>query len=105
MYVNYDSVKGPKENEWMIDPTAIGDIYGPEVYITLTQSQRVKKLFGCSTLCFCFLLQGLDFLVDGGIRVAKPSTIVDMTGPYPKVIREGKVIDYLTFCASSIQGP
>lgn len=26
-----DSVKGPKENEWMIDPTAIGDIYGPEV--------------------------------------------------------------------------
>ncbi|XP_010496425.1 PREDICTED: uncharacterized protein LOC104773496 isoform X2 [Camelina sativa] len=57
------SVKGPKENEWMIDPTAIGDIYGPE---------------------------GLDFLVDGGVRVAEPSTIVDMTGPYPKVIREGK---------------
>ncbi|CAD5321805.1 unnamed protein product [Arabidopsis thaliana] len=51
------SVKGPKENEWMIDPTAIGDIYGPE---------------------------GLDFVVDGGIRVAEPSTIVDMTGPYPK---------------------
>ncbi|CAN6989226.1 hypothetical protein IGI04_002545 [Brassica rapa subsp. trilocularis] len=57
------SVKGPKENEWMIDPTIIGDIYGPE---------------------------GLDFLVDGGVRVAEPSTIVDMTGPYPKVIREGK---------------
>ncbi|EOA32784.1 hypothetical protein CARUB_v10016093mg [Capsella rubella] len=61
--VNDDSVKGPKENEWMIDPTAIGDIYGPK---------------------------GLDFLVDGGVRVAEPSTIVDMTGPYPKVIREGK---------------
>ncbi|KAL0729896.1 hypothetical protein Bca4012_025989 [Brassica carinata] len=57
------SVKGPKENEWMIDPTAIGDIYGPE---------------------------GLDFVVDGGVRVAEPSTIVDMTGPYPKLIREGK---------------
>lgn len=28
-----DSVKGPKENEWMIDPTIIGDIYGPEVHI------------------------------------------------------------------------
>ena len=23
--------------------------------------------------------------------MAEPSTIVDMTGPYPKVIREGKV--------------
>ncbi|CAH2047984.1 unnamed protein product [Thlaspi arvense] len=57
------SVKGPKENEWMIDPVAIGDIYGPE---------------------------GLDFVVDGGVRVAEPSTIVDMTGPYPKVIRGGK---------------
>ncbi|XP_010550207.1 PREDICTED: uncharacterized protein LOC104821121 [Tarenaya hassleriana] len=57
------SVRGPKENEWMIDPTVIADIYGPE---------------------------GLDFLVDGGTRVAEPSTIVDMTGAYPKVIREGK---------------
>lgn len=34
-----DSVKGPIENEWMIDPTAIGDIYGPEVFIALTRSQ------------------------------------------------------------------
>ncbi|ESQ46318.1 hypothetical protein EUTSA_v10000573mg [Eutrema salsugineum] len=58
------TLKGPKENEWMIDPTAIGDMYGPE---------------------------GLDFVVDGGVRVAQPSTIVDMTGPYPKVIREGKL--------------
>lgn len=103
--VNNDSVKGPKENEWMIDPTAIGDIYGPEVFIALTHSQWLKKIFPCSTLCFGFLLQGLDFLVDGGVRVAEPSTIVDMTGPYPKVIRQGKVIDYVTFCASSIQGP
>ncbi|XP_019098222.1 PREDICTED: uncharacterized protein LOC104773496 isoform X1 [Camelina sativa] len=89
------SVKGPKENEWMIDPTAIGDIYGPEVYIYIYNSHSVpasreSSSFGCSTLCFGFLLQGLDFLVDGGVRVAEPSTIVDMTGPYPKVIREGK---------------
>lgn len=57
------SVKGPKENEWMIDPVVIADMYGPE---------------------------GLDFIVDGGIRVADPSTIVDMTGAFPKVIRLGK---------------
>lgn len=31
-------------------------------------------------------------MVDGGVRVADPSTIVDMTGGYPKVIRQGKVI-------------
>ncbi|OWM87757.1 hypothetical protein CDL15_Pgr016453 [Punica granatum] len=57
------SVKWPKENEWMIDPVVIADIYGPE---------------------------GLDFVVDGGVRVADPSTVVDMTGGYPKVVRQGK---------------
>ncbi|XVF57779.1 hypothetical protein PTKIN_Ptkin07bG0009600 [Pterospermum kingtungense] len=57
------SVKWPKENEWMIDPVVIADIYGPE---------------------------GLDFVVAGGIRVADPSTVVDMTGPYPKIVRQGK---------------
>ncbi|XVE84160.1 hypothetical protein DITRI_Ditri16bG0147400 [Diplodiscus trichospermus] len=57
------SVKWPKENEWMIDPVVIADIYGAE---------------------------GLDFVVDGGIRVADPSTVVDMTGPYPKIVRLGK---------------
>lgn len=57
------SVKWPKENEWMIDPVVIADIYGPE---------------------------GLDFVVDGGTRVAEPSTIVDMTGPSPKIVRLGK---------------
>ncbi|WZZ81099.1 hypothetical protein YC2023_101671 [Brassica napus] len=54
--------KWPRENEWMTDPIAIGDIDGPE---------------------------GLDFVVDG-VRVAELSTIVDMTGSYdsyPKVIR------------------
>ncbi|XP_022741347.1 uncharacterized protein LOC111292950 [Durio zibethinus] len=57
------SVKCPKENEWMIDPVVIADIYGPE---------------------------GLDFVVDGGIRVADPSTVVDMTGASPKIVRLGK---------------
>ncbi|PPD77795.1 hypothetical protein GOBAR_DD25276 [Gossypium barbadense] len=57
------SVKWPKENEWMIDPVVIADIYGAE---------------------------GLDFVVDGGIRVADPSTVVDMTRASPKIIRLGK---------------
>ncbi|CAK7328313.1 unnamed protein product [Dovyalis caffra] len=57
------SVRSPKENEWMVDPVVIADIYGPE---------------------------GLDFVVDGGIRVADPSTVVDMTGSSPKIIRQGK---------------
>ncbi|KAJ7974865.1 YrdC-like domain protein [Quillaja saponaria] len=57
------SVKCPKENEWMIDPVMIADAYGPE---------------------------GLDFVVDGGVRVADPSTVVDMTKIPPTVIREGK---------------
>ncbi|KAB2064702.1 hypothetical protein ES319_A09G039300v1 [Gossypium barbadense] len=57
------SVKWPKENEWMIDPVVIADIYGAE---------------------------GLDFVVDGGIRVADPSTIVDMTRASPKIVRLGK---------------
>ncbi|KAJ6754469.1 DHBP SYNTHASE RIBB-LIKE ALPHA/BETA DOMAIN-CONTAINING PROTEIN [Salix purpurea] len=57
------SVRSPKENEWMVDPVVIADIYGPE---------------------------GLDFIVDGGVRVADPSTVVDMTGSYPKITRLGK---------------
>ncbi|KAI4387695.1 hypothetical protein MLD38_000108 [Melastoma candidum] len=57
------SVKVPSRNEWMMDPVIIADTYGPE---------------------------GLDFVVDGGIRVADPSTVVDMTGNYPKIVRQGK---------------
>uniref|UniRef100_A0A0A9G2M0 Uncharacterized protein n=1 Tax=Arundo donax TaxID=35708 RepID=A0A0A9G2M0_ARUDO len=34
--------------------------------------------------------QGLDFIVDGGVRIADPSTVVDMTGTYPTIIRQGK---------------
>ncbi|EXC33362.1 hypothetical protein L484_010771 [Morus notabilis] len=57
------SVKGPKENEWMIDPVVIADTYGPE---------------------------GLDFVIDGGLRVADPSTVVDMTVIPLKIVRQGK---------------
>lgn len=40
------------------------------------------------------IFQGLDFVVDGGVRVADPSTVVDMTGKYPTIIRQGKVCGY-----------
>lgn len=39
----------------------------------------------------CYKFQGLDFIVDGGVRIADPSTVVDMTGSYPTIIRQGKV--------------
>lgn len=42
-------------------------------------------------IVFFFSFKGLDFVVDGGVRVAEPSTVVDMTGTYPKIIRQGKV--------------
>ncbi|KAJ1378775.1 YrdC-like domain [Sesbania bispinosa] len=57
------SIKFLKEDEWMIDPVLIADTYGPE---------------------------GLDFVVDGGVRVAEPSTVVDMTKMPPRVLRQGK---------------
>ncbi|XP_023527501.1 uncharacterized protein LOC111790710 [Cucurbita pepo subsp. pepo] len=57
------SVKCLKENEWLLDPVVIADIYGKE---------------------------GLDFVVDGGVRVADPSTVVDMTITPPKLLRQGK---------------
>jgi tRNA threonylcarbamoyl adenosine modification protein (Sua5/YciO/YrdC/YwlC family) len=31
----------------------------------------------------------LDLIFDGGIRISEPSTIVDLTGPEPEIIREG----------------
>jgi len=48
---------------WLINPVEIADVYGPE---------------------------GLDFVVDAGVRVADPSTVVDMTGSFPRIIRQGK---------------
>ncbi|KZV47560.1 hypothetical protein F511_32224 [Dorcoceras hygrometricum] len=57
------SVKSSKDNEWILDPVVIADLYGPE---------------------------GLDFVVSAGMRIADPSTVVDMTGSYPEIIRHGK---------------
>lgn len=57
------SVKSPKEDEWILDPVVIADVYGKE---------------------------GLDFIVDAGLRVAEPSTVVDMISSVPKIIRLGK---------------
>ncbi|XP_075491920.1 uncharacterized protein LOC142530044 isoform X2 [Primulina tabacum] len=59
------SVKSPKDNEWILDPVVIADVYGSE---------------------------GLDFVVDAGMRIADPSTVVDMTGSSPQIIRHGKSI-------------
>ncbi|XP_058103334.1 uncharacterized protein LOC131246889 isoform X2 [Magnolia sinica] len=69
------SVKWPTQDEWMIDPVIIADIYEPE---------------------------GLDFVVDGGIRVADPSTVVDMTGRFPTIIRQGKTSRTVRFGETGI---
>ena len=47
-------------------------------------------LIDCSFCVFPFI-QGLDFIVDAGLRIAEPSTVVDMTGTVPRIIRLGKV--------------
>lgn len=39
-----------------------------------------------------YLFQGLNFVIDAGIRVANPSTVVDMTHVPPTIIRQGKVL-------------
>ncbi|MBI5066645.1 MAG: threonylcarbamoyl-AMP synthase [Deltaproteobacteria bacterium] len=33
---------------------------------------------------------GLDLILDGGYRPNDPSTVVDLTGPEPRVVRQGK---------------
>nr|GEW27562.1 DHBP synthase RibB-like alpha/beta domain-containing protein [Tanacetum cinerariifolium] len=57
------SVRSPKQDQWIIDPVLIADTYGPE---------------------------GLNFVIDAGVRVANPSTVVDMLHIPPKIIRQGK---------------
>ncbi|KAK4367365.1 hypothetical protein RND71_011157 [Anisodus tanguticus] len=62
------SVKSPKENGWILDPVIIADVYGPE---------------------------GLNFVVDAGIRVADPSTVVDMTGMLLELYGRERVLSSL----------
>ncbi|KAL4577110.1 hypothetical protein LXL04_013213 [Taraxacum kok-saghyz] len=57
------SVRSPVENQWIIDPVLIADAYGQE---------------------------GLNFVIDAGVRVANPSTVVDMIKIPPTIIRQGK---------------
>jgi tRNA threonylcarbamoyl adenosine modification protein (Sua5/YciO/YrdC/YwlC family) len=33
---------------------------------------------------------GLDMILDGGVTLNEPSTVLDLTGPLPTVLREGK---------------
>ena len=47
---------------------------------TLT-SEEVKKIFG----------EEVDFVVSGEAKKNRPSTIVDLTKPIPKVVREGPI--------------
>ncbi|CAK9873546.1 unnamed protein product [Sphagnum jensenii] len=61
------SVKQRAEDEWMLDPVIIADTYG-------ASDGR----------------EGVDFVVDGGERLAYPSTVVDMTGQKPTLLRRGK---------------
>lgn len=59
------------DDEWIIDPVVIADIYGASMG-----------------------QEGVDFIVDGGVRVADPSTVVDMTGSEPILLRKGKGVCY-----------
>lgn len=59
------------DDEWIIDPVVIADIYAASMG-----------------------QEGVDFIVDGGVRVADPSTVVDMTGSEPILLRKGKGVCY-----------
>ena len=34
--------------------------------------------------------RGVDFIVDAGLRAEAPSTVVDLSGPMPRLLRRGK---------------
>jgi L-threonylcarbamoyladenylate synthase len=39
-----------------------------------------------------YFATGLDLIIDGGVVTAtQPSTVIDVTGPVPKLLREGAV--------------
>eukprot|EP00250_Pteridium_aquilinum_P009422 c18658_g1_i1 orf=147-1097(+) len=61
------SVRRPADDNWLLDPVIISDTYG---------ASEGKE--------------GVDFVVDGGLRIADPSTVVDMTGKMPLLLRRGK---------------
>lgn len=54
-------------SDWLVDPATIGS--------TFTSADGAE---------------GVDFIIDGGARMAEPSTVVDMTADRPVVLRQGK---------------
>lgn len=98
----YFSIKFLNEDEWMIDPVMIADTYGPEVSLFLLYHYFSSinkysllisfKAFTKDLKTITMVFQGLDFVVDGGVRLAQSSTVVDMTKLPPRVLREGKVV-------------
>ncbi|MCO5572024.1 hypothetical protein L7F22_025775 [Adiantum nelumboides] len=65
------SVRRPANDNWLLDPVIIADTYGA--------SERKE---------------GVDFVVDAGVRIADPSTVVDMTGVLPLLLRRGKFMAF-----------
>ncbi|KAJ7285490.1 hypothetical protein O6H91_Y330300 [Diphasiastrum complanatum] len=63
------SVRALSDDTWMLDPAQIADAYG------VSEGK-----------------EGVDFVVDGGVRLAEPSTVIDMTGDQPVLLRSGKGI-------------
>lgn len=93
-------MRRPADDNWLLDPIIISDTYGAsegkEVcsFAAYCHSSSCDK-FGKGKIedailewCCC---QGVDFVVDGGLRFADPSTVVDMTGTKPLLLRRGKV--------------
>jgi tRNA threonylcarbamoyl adenosine modification protein (Sua5/YciO/YrdC/YwlC family) len=46
----------------------------------LIEAREIKEKLG----------HGLDLILDGGYRPNEPSTVIDLTGPEPRVVRQGK---------------
>lgn len=55
------------DDRWLLDPSVVGLTYRSEDGS-----------------------EGVDFIVDGGARMPEPSTVVDMTGDRPVLLRSGK---------------
>lgn len=80
------------------------------IFAQKVEKKKIERKKALNTFCafggitfacniFILVVQGLDFVVDGGVRVADPSTVVDMTKLPPKVLRQGKVVSCLFACS------
>lgn len=92
------STKPKRFSNWLYSLLLLGFI----AFNLLIFHQEGREAKMCLTSCFggftkalktfILVVQGLDFVVDGGVRVAEPSTVVDMTKVPPRVLRQGKVV-------------